>query len=217
MFKDRFEAGEALADRLEAMGPFENPIVLALPRGGVPVAYRVAKRLHAPLDVIIVRKLGAPFNEEFAIGALVEGEPERVVLNEEAIRRLSVGKEYLDYVVAKERDELHRRQQLYRGTQNPLENLKGKSVILIDDGIATGYTMKAALMAIREQNPSEIVVAVPVAPPDTLPEIERLADRVVVIDMPEPFWAVGAHYERFDQTSDEEVLELLQKAKEGSE
>ncbi|WP_456323047.1 phosphoribosyltransferase [Hydrogenimonas sp.] len=214
MFKDRIEAGEILADRIEEIGPFEDPIVLALPRGGVPVGYQVAKRIHAPLDVIIVRKLGAPFNEEFAIGALVEGDPERVVLNEEAVYRLGVGKEYLDHVVAKERDELHRRQKLYRGTQNPLENLKGKTVILVDDGIATGYTMKAALMAIKEQNPKSIIVAIPVAPPDSLPEIERLADKVVVLETPEPFWAVGAHYERFDQTSDEEVLELLQKAKE---
>ena len=214
MFKDRVEAGKILADRLEAMGPFENPVILALPRGGVPVAYEVAKRLHAPLDVIIVRKLGAPFNEEFAIGALVEGEPERVVLNEEAVYRLGVGKEYLDQVVAKEREELHRRQQRYRARQNPLENLEGKTVILIDDGIATGYTMKAALAAIREQNPASIIVAVPVAPPDTLPEIKRLSDQVVVLETPEPFWAVGAHYERFDQTSDEEVLELLKRAKE---
>ncbi len=211
MFKDRFEAGERLADRLEKMGPFENPIVLALPRGGVPVAYRVAKRLHAPLDLIIVRKLGAPFNEEFAIGALVEGEPERIVLNEEAVYRLGVGKEYLDKVVAKEREELHRRQKLYRGGPNPLENLSGRTVILIDDGIATGYTMKAALAAIREQRPAQIVVAVPVAPQDTLGEMERLADRVVVLETPEPFWAVGAHYEHFDQTSDDEVIELLKR------
>ncbi|WP_457595141.1 phosphoribosyltransferase [Hydrogenimonas sp.] len=217
MFKDRFEAGERLAERLEKMGPFEKPIVLALPRGGVPVAYRVAKRLHAPLDVIIVRKLGAPFNEEFAIGALVEGEPERIVLNEEAVYRLGVGKEYLDRVVAKEREELHRRQKMYRGEENPIEHLSGRTVILIDDGIATGYTMKAALAAIREQHPAQIVVAVPVAPPDTLSEMERLADKVVVLETPEPFWAVGAHYERFDQTSDEEVIDLLKKSKESTE
>ncbi|WP_456401788.1 phosphoribosyltransferase [Hydrogenimonas sp.] len=216
MFKDRFEAGERLAERLEKMGPFEKPIVLALPRGGVPVAYRVAKRLHAPLDVIIVRKLGAPFNEEFAIGALVEGEPERIVLNEEAVYRLGVGKEYLDRVVAKEREELHRRQKMYRGEENPIEHLSGRTVILIDDGIATGYTMKAALAAIREQHPAQIVVAVPVAPPDTLGEMERLADKVVVLETPEPFWAVGAHYERFDQTSDEEVIDLLKKSKEST-
>ncbi len=215
MLKDRFEAGEILADKLEKLGPFENPIVLALPRGGVPVAYRVAKRLKAPLDVIIVRKLGAPFNEEFAIGALVEGDPERVVLNEEALYRLGIGKEYLDSVVEKERKELHRRQKLYRGEESALSGLSGKSVILIDDGIATGYTMKAALAAIKEQNPARIVVAVPVAPRDTLEEMERLADEVVVIETPEPFWAVGAHYQKFDQTPDEEVIELLKKSKEG--
>ncbi len=213
MFKDRVEAGEKLAEAVERLGPFENPIVLALPRGGVPIGYRVAKRIGAPLDVIIVRKLGAPFNEEFAIGALVEGTPERVVLNEEAVYRLGIDRDYLDRVVAKERDELHRRQTLYRGEANPLEKLEGKTVILVDDGIATGYTMKAALAAIREQKPARIVVAVPVAPADVIPEMRRLADEVVVLQVPEPFWAVGAHYERFDQTSDEEVIELLNEMK----
>ena len=213
MLKDRYEAGEILADKIEELGPFENPVVLALPRGGVPVGFRIAKRIGAPLDVIIVRKLGAPFNEEFAIGALVEGEPERVVLNEEAVYRLGVSKDYLDSVIAKEREELHRRQKMYRMSENPLGNLTGKTVILVDDGIATGYTMKAALAAIREQSPAEIVVAVPVAPADTVEEMERLADKVVVIETPEPFWAVGAHYEKFDQTSDEEVIELLKEAK----
>ncbi|WP_457592813.1 phosphoribosyltransferase [Hydrogenimonas sp.] len=212
MLKDRFEAGEILADKLEKSAPFENPIVLALPRGGVPVAARIAKRIGAPLDVIIVRKLGAPFNEEFAIGALVEGDPERVVLNEEALYRLGVGKEYLDSVVAKEREELHRRQKMYRAKESALDNLTGKTVILVDDGIATGYTMKAALAAIREQNPAKIIVAVPVAPADTIEEIRRLADEVIVIETPEPFWAVGAHYQKFDQTSDDEVIELLKEA-----
>ncbi|BBG65714.1 phosphoribosyl transferase domain protein [Hydrogenimonas sp.] len=214
MLRDRFEAGEILADKIEKMGPFENPVVLALPRGGVPVAARIAERINAPLDVIIVRKLGAPFNEEFAIGALVEGEPERVVLNEDAVYRLGVGKEYLESVISKERDELHRRQKMYRMQESTLGNLAGKTVILVDDGIATGYTMKAALAAIREQNPAKIVVAVPVAPADTLKEIERLADEVVVIETPEPFWAVGAHYGKFDQTDDKEVIELLKEAKE---
>lgn len=213
MFKDRVDAGERLADAVARLGPFKNPIVLALPRGGVPVGYRVAKRIHAPLDVIIVRKLGAPFNEEFAIGALVEGEPERVVLNEEAIYRLGVDRAYLDRVIAKEREELHRRQRLYRGTVNPLKSLEGKTVILVDDGIATGYTIKAAIAAIKEQNPARIVVAVPVAPADVIPELRRIADDVVVLEVPEPFWAVGAHYERFDQTSDEEVIELLNEMK----
>lgn len=213
MFKDRVEAGERLADAVAQLGPFENPIVLALPRGGVPVGYRVAKRIHAPLDVIIVRKLGAPFNEEFAIGALVEGEPERVVLNEEAIYRLGIDRAYLDQVIAKEREELHRRQRLYRGTSNPLKSLEGKTVILVDDGIATGYTIKAAVAAIREQNPARIIVAVPVAPADVIPELRRITDDVVVLEVPEPFWAVGAHYERFDQTSDEEVIELLKEMK----
>ena len=214
MFKNRMEAGRRLADVIESYGPFENPIVLALPRGGVPVGYEIAKRLHAPLDVVIVRKLGAPFNEEFAIGALVEGDPERVVLNEEAIYRLGITKEYLDRVIRKEKAELSRRQQLYRGSATSLENLANKTVILTDDGIATGYTMKAALAAIREQRPHRLVVAVPVAPADVLPEMERLADKVVVLETPEPFWAVGAHYEIFDQTSDEEVIELLKKANE---
>ncbi len=213
MLKDRYEAGEILAERLKQRGPFKDPVVLALPRGGVPVAERIASRIGAPLDVIIVRKLGAPFNEEFAIGALVEGDPERILLNEDALYRMGIDKEYLDSVVAKEREELHRRQKIYRNSESPPDNLAGKTVILVDDGIATGYTMKAALAAIREQNPSRIVVAVPISPKDTIEEIKRLADEVLVVETPDPFWAVGAHYEKFDQTSDDEVIKLLNLAK----
>ncbi len=213
MLKDRYEAGEILAERLKRRGPFKDPVVLALPRGGVPVAERIASRIGAPLDVIIVRKLGAPFNEEFAIGALVEGDPERILLNEDALYRMGIDKEYLDSVVAKEREELHRRQKIYRNSESPPDNLAGKTVILVDDGIATGYTMKAALAAIREQNPSRIVVAVPISPKDTIEEIKRLADEVLVVETPDPFWAVGAHYEKFDQTSDDEVIKLLNLAK----
>ena len=209
MFKDRVEAGKILAEKLKELEPFENTIILALPRGGVPIAYEVAKRLKIPLDVIIVRKLGAPLNEEFAIGSLVEGNPERVILNEDAIYKLRIEKEYIDEVVSKERNELHRREELYRGSQNVLSNLKDKRVILIDDGVATGYTIKAALTAIREQEPSSIVVAVPVAPFDTLKELNHLADNVIVLETPDPFWSVGAHYEQFNQTSDTEVVKLL--------
>ena len=209
MFKDRVEAGKILAEKLKELEPFENTIILALPRGGVPVAYEVAKRLNIPLDVIIVRKLGAPLNEEFAIGSLVEGNPERVILNEDAIYKLRIEKEYIDKVVSKERNELHRREKLYRGSQNVLSNLKDKRVILIDDGVATGYTIKAALTAIREQEPSSIVVAVPVAPFDALKELNHLADNVIVLETPEPFWSVGVHYEQFNQTSDTEVVKLI--------
>jgi len=209
MFKDRAEAGKKLAEKLKELEPFENSIILALPRGGVPVAYEVAKRLNIPLDVIIVRKLGAPLNEEFAIGSLVESNPERVILNEDAIYKLGIEKKYIDEVVSKERNELHRQKELYRGSQNVLSNLKDKRVILIDDGVATGYTIKAALTAIREQEPASIIVAVPVAPFDTLRELNRLADSVILLETPEPFWSVGAHYEQFNQTSDTEVVKLL--------
>jgi len=209
MFKDRVDAGKKLAEKLKELEPFENSIILALPRGGVPVAYEVAKRLNIPLDVIIVRKLGAPLNEEFAIGSLVEGNPERVILNEDVIRKLGIKKKYLDEVINKERNELHRREELYRKSQNILSTIKNKKVILIDDGVATGYTIKAALTAIREQEPSSIIVALPVAPLDALRELYRLADYVIILETPEPFWAVGAHYEYFNQTSDTEVVKLL--------
>ena len=209
MFKDRVDAGKKLAEKLKELAPFENSIILALPRGGVPVAYEVAKRLNIPLDVIIVRKLGAPLNEEFAIGSLVEGNPERVILNENVIRKHGIEKKYLDKVINKEQNELHRREELYRKSQNILSTIKNKKVILIDDGVATGYTIKAALTAIREQEPSSIIVALPVAPLDALRELDRLADQVIILETPEPFWAVGAHYEYFNQTSDTEVVELL--------
>ncbi|WOE68897.1 phosphoribosyltransferase [Hydrogenimonas thermophila] len=209
MFKDRVDAGKKLAEKLKELEPFENSIILALPRGGVPVAYEVAKRLNIPLDVIIVRKLGAPLNKEFAIGSLVEGNPERVILNEDVIRKLGIEKKYLDEVINKERNELHRREELYRKSQNILSTIKNKKVILIDDGVATGYTIKAALTAIREQEPSSIIVALPVAPLDALRELDRLADQVIILETPEPFWAVGAHYEYFNQTSDTEVVKLL--------
>ncbi|SFP46167.1 phosphoribosyltransferase [Hydrogenimonas thermophila] len=209
MFKDRVDAGKKLAEKLKELEPFENSIILALPRGGVPVAYEVAKILNIPLDVIIVRKLGAPLNEEFAIGSLVEGNPERVILNEDVIRKLGIEKKYLDEVINKERNELHRREELYRKSQNILSTIKNKKVILIDDGVATGYTIKAALTAIREQEPSSIIVALPVAPLDALRELDRLADQVIILETPEPFWAVGAHYKYFNQTSDTEVVKLL--------
>ena len=158
-----------------------------------------------------MRKLGAPLNEEFAIGSLVKGNPERVILNEDAICKLRIEKEYIDEVVSKERNELHRREELYRGSQNVLSNLKDKRVILIDDGVATGYTIKAALTAIHEQEPDSIIVAVPVASFDALKELNHLADSVIVVETPEPFWSVGAHYEQFNQTSDTEVVKLLNK------
>jgi len=214
MFKDRVEAGKILAKRLKELGSFENSIILALPRGGVQVAYEVAKRLNLPLDVIIVRKLGAPLDKEFAIGSLVEGDPEHVILNEDVIDRLKIDKEYIDEVITKERNELYRRKELYRGTKNILSKLKDKKVILIDDGIATGYTIKAAITAIHKQNPNSIIVATPVAPNEVIEELNRLVNQVVVLKTPNPFWSVGIHYEHFNQTSDTQVLKLLNQLNE---
>jgi len=214
MFHNRIDAGRVLAKQLQTMGTFQDAIVLALPRGGVPLAYEVARILHLPLDVIIVRKLGAPLNPELAIGALVEGTPNRVVWNETIIAQLHVGKEYLNEIVAKESQELYRRKERYRAGRELLKSLSGKDIILVDDGIATGYTIKAALIEIREQHPASITVAVAVAPQGSLEEMKRLADQVLILETPTPFWSVGASYENFDQTSDEEVVELLDKAKE---
>lgn len=210
-FSDRKEAGRALADALVDLD-LNNPLVLALPRGGVPVAYEIARRLHAPLDILIVRKLGAPMNEEFAIGALVEGRVNQFVLMDETIRRLNVSEAYLDEVMQKEGLELQRRQERYRGSRAAPPDVRGKSVILVDDGIATGATVQAALKAIRLAEPEAIILAVPVAPPDTLEKLQPSVDRCIALQTPEPFWAVGAYYKNFDQTSDAEVIALLKQA-----
>ena len=206
IFSDRREAGRVLADALSVYRDAPDLLVLGLPRGGVPVAWEVASALHAPLDVFVVRKLGAPRWEELAVGALASGG--LVVLNDDVVRSLHISDEHLTQVIEKESAELTRREAAYRGGREPVQPA-GKTVILVDDGIATGASMLAAARAIRVAGPAKIVIAVPVAPPTPYRHLAEAADDVVCVEVPASFLAVGEYYRDFSQTSDEEVRELL--------
>ena len=206
-FEDRAEAGRKLAAALLRLKD-EAPVILALPRGGVPVAFEVAKALEAPLDVVLVRKIGAPRQKELGLGAVVDGPNPHVVLNEDVVRVIQPGDEYIQAEAAREMAEIERRRSLYRQGRAPLD-VRGRTTIVVDDGIATGGTMKAVLKAMRELKPKKLVLAVPVAPADSIAELSPLADEIVVLAMPEPFYAVGAYYRDFRQTGDEEVIDLL--------
>lgn len=205
-FSDRREAGRVLADALDEYRDKPDVLVLGLPRGGVPVAWEVAAALHAPLDVFVVRKLGAPRWEELALGALSSGGG--VVLNDEVVRSLRISDEQLQQVIDRESAELARRETAYRGERPPME-LTGKTVILVDDGIATGASMLAAVRAVRSADPARIVVAVPVAPPSAERQLVGAADDVVCVTVPASFMAVGEYYSDFSQTTDDEVRTLL--------
>jgi predicted phosphoribosyltransferase len=209
--RNRREAGQLLARRLSSYVDDHGVIVLALPRGGVPVAYEVARALHAPLDVFIVRKLGVPGHEELAMGAVASGGVR--VVNDHVVMGLRIPGEAIDRVAARELQELDRREHAYRGGR-PLPDLAKRTVILVDDGLATGTTMQAALMALRNLRPARIVVAVPVASEDACERIRGLADEVVCMATPEPFHAVGIWYADFTQTTDDEVRELLADAQQ---
>jgi predicted phosphoribosyltransferase len=209
VFADRREAGRELAQLLNLSAGHDDPIVLALPRGGVPVAFEVASALPAPLDVFVVRKLGVPRHRELAMGAIASGEV--IVLNDEVVRGLGIGPAVIDRVVAEERAELRRRERAYRGDRPPLELAK-RSVILVDDGIATGSSMLAAVEALRSRGPARIVVAVPIAAQSALAELRARVDDVVCAVGLEPFFAIGQLYRDFTQTSDEEVQRLLATA-----
>ncbi len=206
IFRDRAEAGRVLAQRLMDLKGDPDVIVLGVPRGGVVVAAEIARALDAPLDVYITRKLGAPGNPELAIGAIAE-DGTRVV-DPETIRLLGVSEAYLSQEQARQQEEIRRRAALYRGDRPPLP-LEGKRVILVDDGVATGRTLEAAIRALRQRPIKELILAVPVGPPSTIRRLEPLVDRLEVVATPEPFWAVGMFYEDFRQTSDEEVKRLL--------
>src|SRR5262245_3224122 len=208
-FTDRLDAGRQLATKLLAYANCPNLLVLALPRGGVPIAFEVARALHAPLDIFIVRKLGVPWNEELAMGAIATGGV--CVLNPEAISCSDLPESIIDEVAKREQKELERREHLYRGNRPPLD-ISGRTVILVDDGLATGATMRAAALALRQRRPLKIVVAVPVAPPETCEAFRNEVEEVICAVTPEPFIAVGAWYSDFSQTSDEEVRRLLEQA-----
>jgi putative phosphoribosyl transferase len=208
-FPNRAEAGRLLAEKLENYVGRSDVVVLGLPRGGVPVAYEVAQRLGAPLDVFVVRKLGVPGFEELAAGAIASGGVR--VLNEDVIRALPNADQLIESVTEKETVELERREQTYRDGR-PAPELRNRVVILVDDGLATGATMRAAVAALRQRGVAKIVVAAPVGAPDTCRELEQEADETICAIAPEFFQAVGQYYEDFSQTSDEEVRELLLRA-----
>lgn len=209
LFRDRHDAGVKLAKRLEKYRG-KNAIVIALPRGGVVVGYEVAKTLDLPLDIVITRKIGAPGNPEYAIGAVAETGD--VQLNQEEVRLFGISRQYIDEEIKKLKQEIERRVQLYRGGRR-MPSVYDRVVIIVDDGIATGFTMRTSIRAIRSDNPSKIVLAVPVAPPDVLDEMRAEVDEVVCLATPEPFFAVGAWYKHFEQTTDEEVRNYLEDAR----
>lgn len=208
-FRDRSEAGRVLASKLFAYANHPDVLVLALPRGGVPVAYEVAVALNVPLDVFLVRKLGVPGFEELAMGAVATGGVR--VLNEQVVQTLGIPDYVIDAVSAWERQELARRERLYRGDR-PAPDVHGRTVILVDDGLATGSTMQAAIAALRQRTPARIVVAVPTASLETCNALKSEVDDIICAITPEPFRAVGLWYQDFSQTTDEEVRELLARA-----
>lgn len=209
-FRDRAHAGRELAANLVGYRGRDDVIVLALPRGGVPVAFEIAEALGAPLDVFVVRKLGVPGHEELAMGAIATGGVR--VLNRSVVESLGITPDAIDAVAAREQRELDRRERSYRGDR-PEAHVRGKVVILVDDGLATGATMKAAAAALRQQGPSRIVVAVPVGAPETCDEFRDEVDDVICARMPEPLYGVGLWYADFSQTSDEEVHDLLDRSR----
>ena len=211
-FRDRSDAGRQLAARLQQYRGRADVVVLALPRGGVPVGAEIARALGVPLDVFVVRKLGVPGHEELAMGAIASGDAR--VLNEEVLGRVGISPATLDAVTAREREEVVRRERLYRGDRPPPE-VGGKSVIVVDDGLATGATMRAAVAALRAQDPARIVVAVPTGAADTCRELRSRADEVVCLIAPDPFLAVGFWYDDFGQLTDEHVRTLLDEAADG--
>lgn len=210
-FKNRSDAGKRLAAKLQAYANRPNALVLGLPRGGIPVAFEVAAKLGLPLDVLVVRKLGVPGHEEFAMGAIASGGIR--VLNEEIIQSLNIPRETIESVTKNQGEELKRREQVYR-SDRPRLDVRGLTVILVDDGLATGATMRAAVHALRKQKPASIIVAVPAAAPEACEELGDEADDIICAITPDPFFSVGSWYEDFSQTTDEKVSQLLKAAHE---
>jgi predicted phosphoribosyltransferase len=213
-FRDRQEAGRLLAQALTFLKGKKGVIVLGIPRGGVVVAAEVAQAIGAPLDVYITRKIGAPYNPELAIGAIASSGD--VVLDEGLIASLGVSPEYVEDETERQRREIERRLKKYR-EDRPAQELEGKIVLLVDDGVATGATTLAAIRALKKQKPANIILAIPVGPPDTVARLRDEVDKLVCLETPEVFWAVGAFYMVFDQTSDEEVVRLLRESQSETE
>lgn len=210
LIRDRAEAGQLLASKLKQYSKRDDVIILALPRGGVPVACQVAKTLDLPLDIFLVRKLGVPGQEELAMGAIASGGVR--VLNHDIIEALQIPESIIASVAAKEQNELERREKFYRLDAPPID-VTNKTVILIDDGLATGATMRAAAEVLKQQQVTRIIIAVPVAAESTCRELSHLVDEMICVLTPEPFYGVGYWYDDFSQTSDNEVIELLRKAR----
>lgn len=211
IYDDRHDAGRALVPEVRRCN-LDDPLILGLPRGGVPVAYEIAVALGAPLDILLVRKLGAPLQPELAIGAIASGGIR--VLNEELVSRVpGLDDDTLNDIIFRETQELGRREKKYRGDR-PFPHLAGRDVVLVDDGMATGATMRAAAESVRAEEPSELLVAVPTGSPGAVRSVATLVDRVICIETPAEFYAVGQFYRKFGQTTDEEVRDLLDKARE---
>lgn len=208
-FTDRKQAGKKLANELQKYKNRDKVVVLGLPRGGVPVAYQVAKELNAHLDVFVVQKIGVPTHPELAMGAIASGGVK--VTNENVIRQAGVSEEQIEEVVQEEKQELERREKLYRGSRPDID-LEGKTVILVDDGMATGASMRAALKALKKHNPEKVIIAVPTAPKDSCEEFRSKVDKMICLQTPTPFWGVGGSYQDFSQTTNQEVRELLEKS-----
>jgi putative phosphoribosyl transferase len=211
LFRNRAHAGQVLATLLTDYADRDDVVVLALPRGGVPVAFEIAQALHTPMDVFLVRKLGLPGQEELAMGAIASGGVR--VLNDEVVGYLGIPQSVIDSVAHTETQELERRERIYRGAR-AAPDVRGRTVILVDDGLATGSTMRAAIAALRQQQPARIIVAVPTAAASTCQELQKEVDRVICAATPEPFYGVGQWYEDFSQTTDDEVGHLLEGAAE---
>ena len=210
-FQDRREAGRRLAQALARFAP-AHPLVLALPRGGVPVAFEVAKALDAELDLLFVRKIGAPGYKELGLGAVVEGVEPQLVLNEDVVRQLGPNPNYIRAELRRQLAEIERRRRAYMGGAPPIE-MPRRTVIVVDDGIATGGTVRAALRGVRKNHPARLILAVPVAPGDSIAELAGECDEIICLAQPEPFYAVGPHYAVFDQTSDDEVIRLVRESR----
>ena len=209
MFADRKTAGRQLSQRLQYLR-HEKPVVLALPRGGVPVGFEIAEGLDAPLDIVLVRKIGVPWQPELALGAVVDGADPHVVINDSLAAELAIDESYITSETARQLEEIERRRKLYLGDRPPVP-LAGRTVIVVDDGIATGSTVRTALRAIRNAGAGKIVLAVPVAPRDALDELRGEVDEIICISIPSPFIAVGAHYAEFAQLADADVILLLEE------